>query len=193
MTVAYTPTDAKRATAQEFDDGDAPEATNINPLGEAAFDTATYAANRIGAYRVINLVKYGADATTDLCSNDRTGYGLGPDGAEAGAVDYEIGSFAVVTNDLVAVQLVASAEGSVADTGSFRLAWQIGAGAKTGLHEVQLQALDTDNQAFTLLGLIPPTTGTLHIWLQCKAGTTGVDTKAIGPWTALALHLRPNT
>ena len=55
MSTTYTPTDAKRATALEFDDGDAPQASKINPLAEAAFDTATYAANRAGTHRVIAI------------------------------------------------------------------------------------------------------------------------------------------
>lgn len=64
MTVVYTPTATNETNAQEFDDGDAPSAAIINPLGEAAFNTAKWAANRVGTYRLINVYTWTYDNGT---------------------------------------------------------------------------------------------------------------------------------
>jgi hypothetical protein len=63
MSVVFTPTPTNETNAAEFDDGDAPSASIINPLGEAAFNTAKWAANRVGNYRLVqmlSLLKVGA-------------------------------------------------------------------------------------------------------------------------------------
>ena len=78
MTSVFTPTPTNETSAVEFDDGDAPSAGNLNPLGEAAFNTAKWAANRIGVERVVARIAEEETGLTALASTTLDAYQVPP-------------------------------------------------------------------------------------------------------------------
>jgi len=180
MSTTYTPTDAKRATALEFDDGDAPQASTINPLAEAAFDTATFAANRVGVEHLVNVltVEIGTGAlgtTTDNTFGDHGNYQV-VTSMPVTAGDYiEITGFVHLATNYVG-----------ANDAKVRLAYQIDSGSITGATCFsicgQLKSTDGDQCVPVACHFTVASTGNLNVYLQIATQTTGSPTLTIeGP------------
>lgn len=161
MTVLFTPTPANETDCQEFDDGDAPSMGSVNPLGEAAFNTAKYAANRVGAYRLLAVTQVGSDDTdgTTKLTSSTNAWGttpgadlvtLGNFGAGAGADCFEL-----------SVDFVAQ---SGADT-QYRLEYALNGGAHVAIPYARILLDNTTDDVVA----------SLHVgaWLDLTAGTAG--------------------
>lgn len=178
MTVLFTPTPTNHASAQEFDDGDAPEATIINPLGEAAFDTATYAANRVGSWRIKTLVSF-----TD------TGAGLmGTSGAAAfgtGDITAINGTVTVVTKDKIEIAANFEVDSALAGQGEFRIAYKITAdGAITELPAARayFSNMTTDRIPVCVQGVATAgADGALYVYLQLREPGAGHNVYIYAP------------
>jgi hypothetical protein len=188
MSTTYTPTDAKRATALEFDDGDAPQASTINPLAEAAFDTATFAANRVGVVRLINSWTTAVARGSTLGTQATSAYGSG--------APYQINSFAVTSGDFITVRGFAHAKAaSTTCEAHYCVGFQLGSGAIAWqTAEVEFDALTSStvpipiSADYTVGG-----SGTLKVLLWCVSDDNVHTIQIESPLVATVEQLRSNS
>ena len=183
MSVMYTPTAAVRATAQEFDDSDAPAASAINPLGEAAFDTATWlVANRgNGGLRLQAVDVISLSGGTLGSSNHATFDGTGD-------VTISAATLVCAQHDAVEVSINALVNCSGADDHcEFRLAYQPGgSGTIYAIANVKAsyELLTNHAIAMHLTGWIPdwPSATSVTVLLQmCTPLTAGGTANVFAP------------
>ena len=218
----YTPSDINETTSQEFDDADAPQASVINPLGQAAFNTAKWAANRVGTHRTAQadiVVSYGAQSSTSwpqTFANKATFDAASPDPDHGNTValvfdGVKQGDVFEVDVDFESQQLTGS---SVA---YYRLAHQI---APTSGYTEEVFPLSTDDYSGSsgILGaqVVKTTQGNgavysvhlkgawaatwgdaayVRIWVQAcfTGGGSGSFASIEGPMTVTGKLWRPNT
>lgn len=189
--IVYTPSDTNETTSQEFDDGDAPSATNINTLPEAAFNTAKWASNRVGIYRLAALIDSGIVDTplSTLGSSTSPTWGTG-DVALCTAIPVE-------TDDVIEVEVGfhASTSDATALCG-YRLAWCVNGGAKMPIPGAQIiygRDLHLAEPAF-LRGTIWPGegyAGNLVVYLQMMVGF-GYTISVVSPLCPIVRVWRDN-
>ena len=163
----YTPTDAKRTSASEFDDGDEPQATILNPLAEAAFDTATWAANRIPRY-LAALLELNDDTSNVLGDNAHS---------TSFAVPYELYAGTIRALDVVQFQVTFQVGADSASVQVFRLSYSIGFGsiAPLGGSRAEYNALG-DLVCVTLTGSLQMgSTNKLHLYIESRSPDGIVD------------------
>lgn len=188
MTTTFTPTPTNETSAVEFDDGDAPSAGNINPLAEAGFNTAKWAANRVGAYRLTEIEDtISSSGGTTLGTTTDATYGTNP---------VEIGDVAVVSGDAVEVSVdVHVAIGLAASTGEIKLYYVIGLDAPVDIPgAVNILATSFSTEKLVHVGGIahPTSTGTMRVFLDMKVA--GGQTMIVEEPIAAAIKVwRPNT
>ncbi len=176
MTRIYTPSDTNHATAVEFDDGDAPSAANINALAEAAFNTARYAAKRVGAYHTITMTQgTSSDIYGSLGSTTAATWGTG---------NLSIGSLNVQAGDQIDVQVHLQGKCSAAAQASYRLAYQYaGDPAPTGIaRTVRVFESTLGNVTPFSMGCEfgAPSTGVIEFFIQMQVGG-GATLEVYGP------------
>ncbi len=160
----FTPTPTNETSAYEFDDADPPQAVKINPLGEAAFNTAKWAANRIPRYFVTVLEK-NDDSSNVLGDNVRsTSY----------AAHYELYASSmgsVIALDLVQFQVTFQVGAASASAQVFALGYSLDLGAVTALAGSRAEYFQLGGLVCcTLTGsLIMPDNSVLHLWLMTKS------------------------
>jgi hypothetical protein len=192
MSVVFTPTPTNETTATEFDDGDAPSAARINPLGEAAFNTAKWAANRVGIYRLVKLSDSGIVDTplSTLGSSTSPTWGTG-DVALCNPIPIE-------TDDVIEVEVGFHAFTSEATSlCGYRLAWAVNGGAKTQIPGAQIiygRDLHLAEPAF-LRGTIWPGegyAGNMVVYLQMMVGY-GYTISVVSPLCPIVRVWRDNS
>lgn len=182
----YTPTPTNETNAVEFDDGDAPSAANINPLAEAAFNTAKYAANRVGAVRVVDIDTTAIDTLLSILQTTTSA---------TWAADTLIGTVDVLDGDTVEIDVRFHGSAAGACSGDYRLAYSIDGGAVTPVPGARARrvAAPTAFEPFGLHGFITlgATPGTMTIYIQMQV-TAGVELRLASPLAASATVWRSN-
>ena len=163
--ITYIPTSAKRTSALEFDDGDAPQGVKINPLGEAAFDTATFASDRICSEYTVSTL------TVDLGTGD-----LGTTTTDVfGTGDYTIQEgLAVVAGDVIEIEGFVHLRNTYSGPNDVkvRVANQIGHGGKVGADTVSNYAdMGSAMRCIPIGARFAPTTGSQNLYLQIATNT----------------------
>ena len=164
MTVLHNIVEADITSCDEFDDGDAPAAVNINPLGEGAAALALYARNRVGNMRLeeIDFAQASSSNLSSLGSSTNAAYTDGDNIA--------IGSVAVDDYDTIEAVVNVHLACVSAAICYARLAYSINGGAVVPLvgSEIYMNTLGVASphrlQGAVQLGNITP--GTLTVWLQ---------------------------
>lgn len=166
MTVTYTPTDAKRVSSQEFDDGDPPQATKINPLGEAAFDTATYASNRVSEQWIESFDDQGYGTTPTTIRGTTTSSSFG-----AGSVD--LGTYITTAEDTLLIWVTFVFDCSSTDPAAqveYRLAYRTQGEFQvvTEIAQSRIRFVTATGSLFsaTMCALVAPGAGTFTIQIQ---------------------------
>ena len=188
MTDLYSPSDTKHATSQEFDDGDAPTGSSINPLGEAAFDTATWCVNRIGVARLINAWSVEVARGTALGVQSASAYGSG--------TPYTVASFAVEANDVIEVAgLVHGKATAVACEAHYALGGRIGSGAISWqTPEVEYEQISTKNAPMPLNAtFVASDAGTFHLLLWMISDDNTHEIQINSPLRVRVTQMRANT
>lgn len=190
MSALYTPTDVVAASAQEFDDGDDPSALNVNPLGEAAFNTATWAKNRVGLYRLVQMSLETSESTSAISASTSTIWGGG---------QYEIFStsrLVTLSGDIVEITFSGQAQpltvgGSAA---LFTHVYGVGAPGYVAGTKVTWAAAHV-SQPFMMTGLDISTGGTLAVSIDTLTATSGGGNQmcVYGPFVAIGKVWRPNS
>lgn len=163
--IVYTPSDTNETNAQEFDDGDAPSAGNLNPLGEAAFNTAKWAANRVGAFRLIQIEdSYATSSGTVIGGTSSGTYGTG---------DVLLSTVDVDEGDVVEISVDIHAGCTPEKNCGFRLVYTLAGGGVTPIAGAEANRTDPIHlitpihlQGCVHIGSLPG--GTLNIYLQMK-------------------------
>lgn len=187
MSVEYTPTPTNHTSAQEYDDGDPPAAAILNPLAEAAFNTAKWAANRVGSYAIVGFDDgvTSSGGTTLATTSDAT-YGTDP---------VMLGTVAVQAGDIVEVSVdVHVAIGLSPSTGALKLYYVTGSEAAVDVPGAvnELAEAFSTVKAVHLAGTAhPAVAGNLNVYLDSKVA--GGQTMIVEePIAATIRVMRPN-
>lgn len=187
MTTSFIPTPYNYGICDEFDDSDAPSAANINALGEAAFDTAKWAADRVGPLYLADTVFFTETSDHDYGQSTITTYGDYDSGISTGLTT-EVGDTIEVLVSVRKVQSGASGSG-----GGWTLAYQIGAGAKTNIDGAEVKESVPVDGPLSLLGMVTVgSAGELQVFTRCRllaasggsVGTNGPRTIVVRIWRA---------
>ena len=215
----YTPSDINETTAQEFDDADAPQASVINPLGQAAFNTAKWAANRVGTHRTAQadiVVSYGAQTQTpwpQTFANKSSFDASSPDPDHGNSVACVFDS--VKQGDLFDVDVqFTSQQLTGSSVAYYRLAYQV---APTSGYTAGVFPLNSDTYSGSIVGaqVVQVTQGNgniypvrlkgawmamadvahVRVWVQVcfMGGGSGSFASIEGPMTVTGKLWRPNT
>ncbi len=176
----YTPTAAIRATAAEFDDGDPPEGACINPLPEAALDTAHWA-----SYRRHTEIDSNDDGTSVLGDNNKA--------ATFGTGTVAVWDGIVQPLDWVDVQVSFQAATDAASVQEYRLSVSYAVGAPTALGGARAQ--------FDVLNTLAPVTlrakfqssssDHMYIWIESRAPNADQDGYVKAPMRVTGYVMRP--
>jgi hypothetical protein len=189
MTKPFIPTPYNYGICDELDDGDAPSAANINALGEAAFDTAKWAADRVGPLYLADTAFFTETSDHDYGSSSIATYGDYDSGISTGLTT-EVGDTIEVLVHLRKVQSGASGSG-----GAWTLAYQIGAGAKTNIDGSEAKEATPLDGPLTLLGMVTVgSAGDLQVFTRNRLlATNGGSVGTNGPRTVIVRLWRPST
>lgn len=189
MSVEYTPTPTNHTSAQEYDDGDPPSAAIMNPLAEAAFDTAKWAANRVGTYRVIAIDEFDPGAGTTLLETSTV---------DTWTAEYSFGSISEQPTGGELVELIANPIVMRDAAGPIEIRFKVTTNGGTGTthygRESRVQLVSSsDMKAIPLLARIGPiAAGGATVYIQIRDPVADSTARLYGPCLVIAKLWRGN-
>jgi hypothetical protein len=169
MSTTYTPTAAALTTLTLPADADARSAASVNVPIEALADAVVSLQGNIGVVRLVGISMTGTDDTF------LTDHGTSTSDTFGAAGDDPLGTYTVLQNDYVNIDVSFLASNSAASQGGYQLAYALDGGAKVGVAESRIHwaGMPTSNTPAQVSACFQaPAAGSMVVYLQQRTASS---------------------